>query len=90
MHNVCSECGGLANYVTCMAKYGHPPKKDKREIMTFSVGRCEYCGRVTYVTEERDFFYPNFELINWKKYRECLRKRGDKVALTITPKEANR
>lgn len=70
MHNVCSECGRLANYVTCMARYGHPPKKETYDVSTMSKGVCEYCGRETYITEERDFFYPNFKLINWGELRK--------------------
>ena len=76
MHNVCSECGKLANYVTCMARYGHPPKKAAYSCSTMSRGVCEYCGRETYITEERDFFYPDFSLINWKKYRKVGEKYG--------------
>lgn len=68
MHNCCSECGKLANYVTCMAKHGRPPLKQSYDVSTMSEGKCQYCGRETYVTEERDFFYPDFELINWKEY----------------------
>lgn len=70
MHNVGSECGRLANYVTCMARYGHPPKKEAYDVSTMSKGVCEYCGRETYITEERDFFYPNFKLINWGELRK--------------------
>lgn len=69
-HSVCNECGRLANYVTCMARYGHLPKKAAYDVSTFSKGVCYYCKRETYVTEERDFFYPNFKLINWAKYRK--------------------
>jgi len=69
MHNVCNECGRLANYVTCMARFGKPPKQAAYEVSTFSKGKCHYCGRETMVTEERDFFYPDFSLINWKRYK---------------------
>lgn len=68
MHNTCAECGKLANYVTCMARYGQPPKKEAFSVSTFSKGKCAWCGRETMVTEERDFFYPDFSLINWLEY----------------------
>lgn len=61
--------GRLANYVTCMARFGEPPKKVAYEVSTYSKGTCKYCGRKTMVTEERDFFYPDFSLIDWKRYR---------------------
>jgi hypothetical protein len=60
-----------------MARYGHPPKKEAYDVSTFSKGVCKYCGRETYVTEERDFFYPNFDLINWKKYRKEMKNEND-------------
>lgn len=69
MHNICDECGRLANYVTCMARHGRPPEKEAYTVSTFSKGVCEYCGLETMVTEERDFFYPDTKLINWKEYR---------------------
>lgn len=69
MHEVCAECGALANYVTCMARFGEPPKKIAYEVSTYSKGTCKYCGQKKYVTEERDFFYPDFSLIDWKRYR---------------------
>ena len=78
MHNVCSECGRLANYATCMARYGHPPKKEAYDVSTFSKGVCHYCKRETYVTEERDFFYPNYKLINWASYRKELNGHKDR------------
>ena len=70
MHNTCFECGKLANYVTCMACYGRPPEQEAFACSTTSMGVCKWCGRKTAVTEERDFFFPNFGLINWKKYKE--------------------
>ena len=73
MHNVCNECGRLANYATCMAHFGRPPQKEAYDVSTFSKGVCTYCGRETMVTEERDFFYPDFGLINWGKYRKVMK-----------------
>lgn len=78
MHTVCNECGRLANYVTCMARFGEPPKQAAYEVSTFSKGTCKYCGRETMVTEERDFFYPSFELIDWKLYRKIMGNWRDK------------
>lgn len=75
MHSCCFECGKLANYVTCMARYGRPPLKSSFDVSTVSKGKCHYCGRETDITEPRDFFYPDFTLVNWKKYRKEMEKR---------------
>jgi len=75
VHNTCNECGRLANYATCMLRFGHPPNEEAFSVSTFSKGKCHWCKRETYVTEERDFFYPDFNLINWKEFRNGLLKR---------------
>ena len=61
---VCSPCGITANYLTCLKKYGQPPKKFAFDVSTFCSGyKCDVCGHETSTTEPRDFFYPDFNLI---------------------------
>lgn len=63
VYEVCSPCGITANYLTCLKKYGRPPKQKAFMVSTFHKGVCEVCGEETHVTEARDFFYPDFDLI---------------------------
>ena len=60
---VCHPCGITANYLTCLRKYGNPPKKACFDLSTYHHGVCDVCGRMTSVTESRDFFYPTFSLL---------------------------
>lgn len=61
---VCHECGVTANVLTCLKKYGTPPKKLTFDVSTYHRGKCDVCGETKSVTEPRDFFYPDFKLIN--------------------------
>ena len=63
INNVCVECGISANVLTCLNKYGMPPKKLSFAISTFHKAKCGYCGKIKEVTEVRDFFYPDFSLL---------------------------
>lgn len=60
---VCFPCGITANYLTCLKKYGRPPKKFAFDVSTYHNGICDVCGHKDQVTETRDFFYPDFNLI---------------------------
>lgn len=60
---VCTPCGITANYLTCLKKFGSPPDKFHFMISTFHEGICDVCGQETTVTQPRDFFYPDFNLI---------------------------
>jgi hypothetical protein len=64
INQVCSSCGISANILTCLKKYGKPPKKLCFDVSTYHKGKCDYCGRETNITEVRDFFYPDFSLID--------------------------
>lgn len=66
---VCTPCGITANYLTCLKKYGKPPKKFSFSVSTYHEGTCGVCGQETTVTEPRDFFYPDFSLI-FKKIKD--------------------
>ncbi len=63
INQVCRECGIAANVMTCLYKYGEPPKKLAFDISTFHLGKCDWCGEQKSVTEVRDFFYPNFAFL---------------------------
>lgn len=60
---VCHKCGITANYLTCLKRYGRPPKKAAFDISTYHIGKCDICGQIIEVTQSRDFFHPDFELI---------------------------
>jgi hypothetical protein len=59
----CSPCGISANVLTCLKKYGHRPNQLCFSVSTWHKGVCAACGEEAMVTEERDFFYPDFELL---------------------------
>lgn len=60
---VCSECGILSNILTCIKKYGVRPNKLCFDFSTFHEAKCDVCGEQKPVTEPRDFFHPNFDLL---------------------------
>lgn len=70
--NVCRECGVTANVLTCLEKYGKPPLTLAYSGSTFHKGICDVCRQKKHVTEARDFFHPNFSLI--EKTAELLSK----------------
>lgn len=50
--------------LTCLNKYGKRPNKLSFEVSTFTSGKvCDVCGETDYCTEQRDFFYPDFDLL---------------------------
>ncbi len=59
----CARCGISANVLTCLKKYGHRPQKLAFDVSTYHEGVCCHCGETTMVTEARDFFYPDFQLL---------------------------
>lgn len=59
----CYECGVSANVLTCLEKYGNRPKQLAYTVSTYSNGTCGFCLEEKEVTETRDFFYPDFELL---------------------------
>ena len=63
INRVCAECGISANVLTCLFKYGKPPKKLCFGISTYGNGKCDWCGKNKPVTQVRDFFYPDFFLL---------------------------
>ena len=67
IRNVCRRCGISANVLTCLKKYGKRPDKLCFTTSTTHEGKCDFCGETTDITETRDFFYPDFSLLqrNW-------------------------
>lgn len=76
-HGICRECGISANVLTCLKKYGKVPEKLAHSISTFSQGVCIVCNEKKEVTEVRDFFYPETDLI--RQVAEFLHKPDAKV-----------
>ena len=66
IYNVCDDCGIKANRLTCLKKYQTEPKQKKYLCSTYHKGKCDFCGKLTSVTEARDFFYPDFNLLKEK------------------------
>lgn len=64
----CSPCGITANQLTCLKKYGERPLKNASEVSTMHKGFCYICERDDqYVTEMRDYFYPDIRAIRYIK-----------------------
>ncbi len=61
--SVCRECGLEANRLTCLKKYGKEPEQEAFSMSTFHKGNCGFCGEERWITEVRDYFYPDFELL---------------------------
>lgn len=62
-NEICGPCGISANVLMCLKKYGRSPKKLAFTCSTFHKGVCDVCKDKVYVTEARDFFYPDFKLL---------------------------
>lgn len=64
--NVCDPCGISANVLTCLKKYKQRPNKLKFDTSTYNTAKCDFCGETKPVTEVRDFFFPDFKLLEKK------------------------
>lgn len=60
---VCHRCGVTANVLTCLKKYGQSPNQLSVVAGTSWRGRCRICGREDSVGSERDYYHPDFSLI---------------------------
>jgi len=67
IQTVCDECGIEANRQTCLKKYGKEPKKSKFDFSTYHQGVCDWCRQERAVTQAREFFNPDFSLMETKK-----------------------
>ena len=73
IRNVCYPCGATANVLTCLKRYGNRPKQVSYTASTYGIGKCNFCGEMTKVTQTRDFFFPDFGLI--EKVKEFLKNQ---------------
>lgn len=77
-HWVCNQCGWVASFATQITRGKQPDKTEVAfKLSTYHVDNCEVCGKETWVTEARDFFYPDFELINAKELRKAYEKYAE-------------
>ena len=65
--DVCAPCGIAANVLTCLKKYHDRPRELAFECSTWHEAKCAACGKKAWVTEQRDFFYPDFTLLQRAK-----------------------
>lgn len=67
---VCSKCGIEANRLTCLKKYGREPLKKCFNVSTVHEGICDCCGKKDWLTETRDYFFPDFSLLKQKNEKK--------------------
>ena len=67
INQVCYRCGVTANILTSLKKYKTRPHVLSHQMSTYHLGICDVCDSVVAVTEPRDFFSPDFSLLqkNW-------------------------
>lgn len=82
IHNVCDDCGIMANTLTCLVKYCRPPTKVKFDVSTYVKGICDCCKKEKFITQTRDFYHPDFELLN--KFRFILKKSETEARKRLT------
>jgi hypothetical protein len=64
---VCGDCGRLANNMTCLKKYGQLAYEEAYGCSTLHTAVCDICGQRKYVTEPRDYFYPDERAFRYLK-----------------------
>lgn len=60
---VCYDCGTKASRLTYIKKYGKEPEKLCFDVSCYHEDICDVCGKVKAVTSVRDYFYPDFSLL---------------------------
>jgi len=88
---VCDSCGIEARRLTYLKRFGREPGLQKMTISTYHTGICDVCKLNKSVTEPRDFFYPDFDLITKEINRlskEAIKKaeemtEGDTIKLPV-------
>lgn len=65
IHNVCSDCWIAASKLTWKKKFPKARKPEKYcfDISTFHKWICDFCKKEKSITQTRDFFYPDFNLL---------------------------
>lgn len=69
IHHVCRECWEEASRLTWKKKFPKAiePEKYCFDVSTFYTKICDFCKEEKPVTETRDFFYPDFNLLKNKQ-----------------------
>ncbi len=60
---VCSDCWKKANKATQIKKFWEVKYPTSFSVSTFHKNTCDFCKQKKSVTQTRDFFYPDFNLI---------------------------
>lgn len=72
--HVCVSCGISANVLTCLYRYAAPPKQLSFTVSTMHTGKCDWCREEKEITQVRDFFYPDFNIL--ANAQKVNKKRG--------------
>ena len=70
IHKVCRECWIEASELTWKKKFPNEKEPERYcfSVSTFRKNTCDFCGEIKSVTETRDFFYPDFNLLKKKQW----------------------
>ena len=60
---VCGDCGRKANRLTCLKKFNHEPTKIQFVTPKYIKSKCGVCGQIKAVTDPKNFFNPDFDLL---------------------------
>lgn len=63
INQVCSDCWIKANEQTQIKKFWEIKYPTKFSVSTFHKWICDFCKEEKSITETRDFYYPDFNLI---------------------------
>lgn len=65
IHYVCSDCWIEASKLTWKNKFpwAREPEKYSFDVSTFHKWNCDFCKKEKSITQTRDFFYPDFNLL---------------------------
>ncbi len=68
-HQLCSDCGFVANHLTMLKRHGSKSIKPMFDVSTVHKGVCGICGQERTVAPIRDYFYPAERAMRYvKKY----------------------
>ena len=68
IHKVCRECWEESSKLTWKKKFPNAKEPERYSfiVSTFHENTCDFCWEKKYVTQARDFFYPDFNLLKNK------------------------
>jgi len=64
IRKVCFDCWTEASKATQIDKYWEVKYTTSFSVSTYRKSICDWCKKEESVTQTRDFFYPNFNLLN--------------------------